>query len=133
MKTTTKTAETTAPKKEMKEAFALWRRESAKGTHYLTGYAMVEDNKVNLVAYFNTNKKNPKEPDVRVYESIKNADGTYSTSEKEIASLWEEITKNEKRILKGSTNEGERLVCFYGLENQEARPYIRAYYDIKEN
>lgn len=131
MKTTTKVAVETAPKKEMKEAFALWRKESQKGTYYLTGYAMVGENKVNLVAYFNTNKKNPKEPDVRVYESIKNADGTYSTSEKEVASLWDEITKNEKRILKGSTNDGERLVGFYGLEHQEARPYIRAYYDEK--
>lgn len=116
-------------RKEMKEAFVLWRKESQKGTHYLTGFATVNGKKINLIGYFNSNKKNPKEPDVRVYESIKNGDGTYSKSEKEIASLWEEVTKNNKRILKGTTNDNERLVCFYGDVNKEARPYIRAYYE----
>lgn len=104
----------------LKEAFVLWKNESKNKTEYLRGFT--SDKKVKLVGFFNTNKKNPKEPDVRVY--VTDNEG----KDIEVASLWESITKNNKRILTGSTNENEKLVAFYGKEHQEMRPYIRAYY-----
>lgn len=105
----------------LKEAFVLWKNESKNKTEYLRGF-ISDDKKVKITGFFNTNKKNPKEPDVRVY--VMDNEGKNI----EIASLWESITKNNKRILTGSTNENEKLVAFYGKEHQEMRPYIRAYY-----
>jgi hypothetical protein len=115
---------------DLKEAFVLWRKQSKVGKDYLTGFVSKDQN-VKLVGYFNTDKKNPKEPDVRVYQSIKNEDGTYSKSEKEVASLWIETSKNENQYYTGLTDENERLIAFVGDVNKELRPYIRAYF--KEN
>lgn len=111
-------------KKEVKqefnliEAFVLWKNTSKSGKDYLKGYDL---NKTKLVAFFNSNKKNPKEPDVRVY-SI----DSEGKQEKEVASLWENVTQNEKRYLTGNTDEKEKLVAFYS--NKEKAPYIRAYF-----
>ena len=115
---------------DLKEAFVLWRKQSKAGKDYLTGFVS-EDQNLKLVGYFNTDKKNPKEPDVRVYQSIKKEDGTYTKSEKEVASLWIETSKKETAYYTGNTDENERLIAFVGDVNKEARPYIRAYY--KEN
>lgn len=115
----------TAKKEEVKqevklaEAFALWKNTSKAGTEYLKGYDL---HKNKLVGFFNGNKKNPKEPDVRVY-SI-DAEGN---QEKEVASLWENISKNEKKYLTGSTDEKEKLVGFYSNKDEKT-PYIRVYF-----
>lgn len=109
-------------KQEVKlaEAFVLWKNKSKSGLDYLKGSDL---HKNKLVAYFNTNKKNPKEPDIRVY-SI-DAEGN---QDKEVASLWEYISKNEKRYLTGSTDEKEKLVAFYSKEEDDKKPYVRAYF-----
>lgn len=113
---------------DLKEAFVLWRKTSKAGKDYLTGFVS-ENQELRLIAYFNTDKKNPKEPDVRVYQSIKNEDGTYSKSEKEVASLWTNVDKNEKKYLTGTTDEHEKLVGWFGDEHKELRPFIRCYYE----
>lgn len=128
MKTTSKEkTETKEVKQEvtLKEAFVLWKNKSSKGNDYLSGFTAGEE-QTKLIGYFNTNKKNPKEPDVRVY-SVKE-DGSQDI---EVASLWANVSKNDNKYLTGSTNEKENLVAFYGKENEEKRPYIRVYY--KEN
>ena len=57
----------------------------------LKGY--LDDKKeVKIVAYFNTRKKNPKEPDIRVYDI--DSEGKQGI---EVAVLWENISKNENR------------------------------------
>jgi len=123
VKETTKTNEVGVKQEfNLKESFVLWKNESKNKTEYLRGF-ISDGSKTKLVGFFNTNKKNPKEPDVRVYTI--GADGKQDI---EVASLWESITKNEKRILTGLTNDNEKLVAFYGKEHQEMRPYIRAYY-----
>lgn len=111
----------------LKEAFVLWKKESKAGNDYLNGFLVDENgNKVFLNGFFNTNKKNPKEPDIRVVTSV--AEGEESI---EVASLWENVSEGKgTRYLTGSTNDKEKLVGFYGKE-VESRPYIRAYY--KEN
>lgn len=108
---------------DLKEAFVLWKNESKKtpGTYYLAGFVNNEE-KTKLKGFFNTNKKNPKEPDVRVCAEV---DGKLV----EVASLWTNIDKNEKKYLTGTTDENEKLVGWFGQENQEARPYIRCYYE----
>ena len=123
-KQTTKEVVEKGEEKEFKltEAFVLWKNESKNGVEYLSG--KTSDEKIKLVAYFNARKNNPKEPDIRIYEI--DPDGSQGL---EVASLWESISKNEKRYLTGMTNDKERLIAFYNnLEENPNRPYIRAYY-----
>lgn len=108
------------------EAFVLWKRKAKSGNDYLSGYVRKGDDVTYLVGYFNSNKKNPKEPDIRVYVQV---DGEQDI---ECASLWENISESKNtRYLTGSTNDNEKIVAFYGKQEDEKRPYIRAYY--KEN
>ena len=52
--------------KKLEDFCALWEQESKNGNTYLSG----KDRDGNrLVAFYNDNKKNPKEPDIRVYYS----------------------------------------------------------------
>ena len=108
---------------DLKEAFVLWRNESKKtpGTYYLSGFVSNEE-KTKIVAFFNTEKKNPKEPDIRVY--VKKDEKNI-----EVASLWTNVDKNEKKYLTGTTDDHEKLVGWFGQENQEMRPFIRCYYE----
>ncbi len=107
------------------ESFVLWKHKSKNGIDYLTGNTSDKD-KCKLVGYFNSRKKNPKEPDIRIYSV-----DDQGNQDIEVCSLWENISSSEKRYLTGTTNDQEKIVAFYGKENEEARPYIRAYY--KEN
>jgi len=56
-----------------RELGALWRETSSGGLQYYSGHVKVNGEVIKLVAYANSNKKNDKEPDVRVYrESPRN-------------------------------------------------------------
>lgn len=106
---------------DLKEAFALWEHNAKSGTSYLTG--TVDDMK--LIGFLNTNKKNEKEPDIRVYELIND-----EISKEAVASLWKNISKNGNYYLSGNDNENKKLVGFYNTNIIEFpnRPYIRVYY-----
>lgn len=105
----------------LKEAFVLWKNKAKSGVDYLSGYT--EDKKVKLVGYFNSNKKNPKEPDIRVYLTI---DGK---QDMEVAALWESVSEEKgTRYLTGTTNDDEKLVGWYSKVEDEKRPHIRVYY-----
>lgn len=109
---------------QLKETFVLWKNLSNNGKEYLSGLTTDDpENSFKLVGYFNTIKKNPKEPDIRIYSL--NDDGKQDS---EVASLWETVSKNENRYLTGSTNEKEKLIAFYTNAEEEKRPYLRAYY-----
>lgn len=111
-------------KDELKECFVLWRHTSKTGNYYLTGQTSKDVNGgIRLVGYFNSKKKNPKEPDVRVYEI--DSEGKQGN---EVADLWANVSKNENKYFTGMTNDKEKLVGFYGDENKELRPYIRVYF-----
>ena len=110
----------------LEEAFVLWKNESKNKIVYLAGNTSEKLGKEKLVAYFNTNKKNPKEPDIRVYDLDKEG-----KMNKEVADLWETVSPKNVRYLTGTTDEKEKLVAFYGDENQEKRPYIRVYFQEK--
>lgn len=124
MKTSTKvTKETEKKGSELTESFALWLNKSKAGNEYLTGKLNEKLGSGKLVGYFNTNKKNPKEPDIRIYTL-----DTENKNDKEIADLWDsvsEVTGNE--YLTGTSDEQERLIGFYGEKNAKT-PYIRVYF-----
>lgn len=109
----------------LKEAFALWKNVGkTTGKEYLSGNASKECGELAgaaLVGFYNTNKENPKAPDIRI--CVKDGDKTI-----EVASLWENISKNEKRYLTGMTNEKEKLVGFYSKEENTNKPDIRVYF-----
>ena len=111
----------------LKESFVLWKNKAKSGESYLTGFTALDENEetIELVGFYNTNKKNPKEPDIRVYSKDEKGN-----KDKEVCDLWETVSKNEKRYLTGSTDDKEKIIAFYNDKQNEVgtRPYIRAYY-----
>ena len=122
MKTNEKTVVERGVEKEnnLRESFVLWKNVSKNNVEYLKGYTGGEKH-VEIVGYFNTNKKNPKEPDIRIY-----CENEKEKTMIEICSLWDNVSKNNNRYLTGVTNEDERIIAFYDGTNN--RPYIKAYY-----
>lgn len=106
---------------ELKEAFALWNNTAKSGNEYLTGKC--EDMK--LIGFFNKEKKNEKEPDIRIY-IIENDE----ISKEAVASLWKNVSKGGNYYLSGTDNENNKLVGFYNTKFIEFpnRPFIRVYY-----
>ena len=108
-------------RKELKEAFAMWSNTAKSGSDYLTGKC--DDMK--LIGFFNKEKKNEKEPDIRIY-IIENDE----ISKEAVASLWKNISKGGNYYLSGTDNENNKLVGFYNTKFIEFpnRPFIRVYY-----
>lgn len=129
MKTTPSTKPTNN-KSNLKEAFALWNSNSKGGDPYLTGKTS-DEQPIKLVAFFNTVKKNPKQPDIQVY--VKTEKGKERI---QVASLWETTSKAGKQYLSGSTNDNEKIIGFFNKDTQDDKyPFIRVYYkeqDVKE-
>jgi len=48
---------------------ALWKKKSAKGNTYLSGSVQVGEFKIKVVGFINKEKKNEREPDIRLYKS----------------------------------------------------------------
>lgn len=127
MNTTTKKAVSTANKTEkergvLEEAIVLWSKTSKNNIDYLSGYLATEGEKQYVVGYYNSNKKNPKEPDIRIY--ILNEKGE---QDHEICSLWSNESKAGITYLSGLTDEKEKVIGFYGDRENATRPLIRVY------
>jgi len=107
-------------KKDLKEEFALWENTSSKGTVYFTGYC----GDIRLIAFENKNKKNEKEPDIRIYQVYNN-----ELSKETVCSLWKNVSKSGKYYLSGKDNEGKKLIGFFNDKMIEYpdRPIIRVY------
>jgi uncharacterized protein (DUF736 family) len=118
---TTQTVKEEKKEFDLKEAFVLWKNVAKSGKEYLSGFVNNEE-KTKLKGFFNTDKKNPKEPDIRVYTEV-------NDKLVEVASLWTNVDKKEQKYVTGSTDENEKLVGWFGKENQEARPFVRVYYE----
>ena len=108
---------------KLEQVFVLWRQKDKKGNYFLSNPT--------LVGFYNTKKKNPKEPDLRVFE--KDADGKIGKEEK--YSLWCNVSKDGKRkYLTGKV--GEKRVVGFITKNPENEkvPYLSVYYsdDVKE-
>lgn len=123
----TKTTNTTqaTEKKEFKltQAFALWKNTSKDGKKtYFTGGT---DAGLKITAFYNTRKKNPKEPDMRIYA----VEGEKRELSKEtICSLWCNVSeKTKKKFLTGSYN-GKKVIGFINDGKNEKAPYLSVYY-----
>ena len=118
----TSNTKTTTNKSDLKECFALW--ENSKGDMvYYTGKT-AGDKPIRLVAFINTVKKNPNQPDIQVYEQADK--GKEKT---QVASLWENKSKAGKSYLGGEDNEKQKLVGFFNDKTQDGKyPAIRVYY-----
>lgn len=124
------TAKTTNTKvnNDLKEAFALWEQKSKSGVDYFTGKTS-DKNPIRLVAFINGTKKNPKQPDISIYEKV-----AKDEKPNQIASLWEQQSKTGKSYLSGTTNDNEKIIAFYNDNTQDGKyPIIRAYFksDVK--
>lgn len=110
----------TATKKRLDQVFALWKRKSKDGkSTYFTG--KLGDK--NVTAFYVTNKKNLKEPDMRVFTRDENGNLT----KEPVVSLWCNATKNGKKILSGKID-GKRVVGFINSTATEKQPYISVYW-----
>ena len=120
MKTSSTTPTNT--KSNLEEVFALW--ESKKGDLiYYTGKT-AGDKPIRLVAFVAVEKKNPKQPDLQVYEQVEKG-----KEKPQVASLWESKSKAGKSYITGSDNEGKKLVGFFNENTQGGKyPSIRVYY-----
>lgn len=124
IKSMTENKEQNREEVKLKEAFVLWLHNSKSGNEYLSGTTDKSIGKARLVGYFNTMKKNPKEPDIRIYTL-----DPEGHQDKEVADLWENESKSKTRYLSGTSDEKEKLVGFYGDKKEEKRPYIRVYFN----
>lgn len=113
---------TAAEKKPIVEVFALWKRESNKGSSYFSG--KVVDGGANLTGFYNLDKKNIKEPDLRIY--VRDDEG--NLSHEPFCSLWCNATKTGKKVLSGKI-EGRKVVGFIRANATEKQPYINVYWD----
>lgn len=111
---------TTAEKKKLEGVFALWKKKSKNGGVYFSGKT---EGGSFLTGFYNTEKKNLKEPDLRVY--AKDSEG--DLSEEPFCSLWCNATKNGKKLLSGKVD-GKRVIGFIKADASEKQPYISVYY-----
>lgn len=113
---------TTDVKNNLKECFALWENKKGDLVYY-TGKTS-EDKPVRLVAFVTKEKKNPKQPDINVYEQVEKG-----KEKPEIANLWLNESKAGKKYYSGVDNEGKKLVGFLNKETQDGKyPSIRVYF-----
>ena len=124
MKTSsTKSTKTQDSKFNLEEVFALWESDKSKKLLYYTGKT-AGDNPIRLVAFVNSTKKNPNQPDIQVYEQVEKG-----KEKPQVASLWENTSKAGKHYLGGQDNEGKKLVGFFNDNTQNGKyPSIRVYY-----
>ena len=118
---TTKSAPATN-NNDLKEAFALWEKKGAKGVYYSGKTSDTEP--VNIVGFITTEKKNEKQPDLRVYVSAEK-----DAEKVELAVLWKQESKAGKTYYSGYTNEKEKLIAFINGDTKDGKyPSIRVYF-----
>lgn len=103
------------------QLFALWKQKSNDGkTTYFTGKA---NTGISLRAFYNTKKKNPNEPDLRIYTYVNS-----ETSKECVGGLWCNVSKKDstKKYLSGIFD-GIKVVAFFNTSENENAPYISAY------
>ena len=106
---------------KLTEVFAMWKMQSKEGKTYFTG----KNNGISIRGFFNTAKKNPNEPDLRIYET----DAEGALVKEELMSLWCNATEKGKKYLSGKYN-GKRVVGFINEKatKENKQPYFTLYY-----
>lgn len=115
-------------RKELKECLSLWKKKSQSGKSYFKGKT-VEGKHV--IAFYNMDKKNPKEPDLRICYMNSEGKAEYET----FVSLWCNATDSGTKYLSGKIS-GIRVVGFFtkseALVKHENLPYIKLYWADSE-
>lgn len=116
----------TETKKEFKlnQLLALWKQKSKSGTSYYTGKLMG----TKVVGFLNGKKKNPKEPDIRLYY----VDSEGKAEKDECMSLWVKVSKAGAKYLSGKY-EDKYVTGFIRNNDNEKAPYITVYYSEELN
>lgn len=111
---------------DLREAFALW--EKKKGSLVYYSGKTSGDTSINIVAFVNKDKKNPKQPDVQVYEQAEQG-----SEKQQLASLWKNESKAGNTYFSGTTNEKEKIIAFINKDTKDGKyPTIRAYFKDSE-
>ena len=127
MKTTTKKVEEKEVKENtMKDLCTLWEHVTDNDVTYLSGHLSEDLGFKKVIAFYNKEKRNEKEPDIRVYSL-----DDENKKDMQIISLWDQVSKQGVKYLSGVTNEQENVVAFYNQEENEKQPKIRVY--LKES
>lgn len=125
MSTKTKTKATEKKEFKMEQVFAMWKHTSKKtGSTYYSGKMGNE----NIIAFPVAKKKNPKEPDFRVYK----VDGDGKAEKESFCSLWINVSeKSGKQYLSGKVGE-KRVVGFANdVKKHPKVPYFSVYYSLE--
>lgn len=128
MKTTKKveTKEKEVKENSMIELCTLWYHKAENEVEYLSGHLSEELKFQKVIAFYNTNKKNEKEPDIRIYSL-----DDENKKDTQIISLWNQVSKSGVEYLTGQTNEKENVVAFYNQDDDIKKPKIKIY--LKES
>ena len=117
------TEQTEQRKSNLEQCMALWTQKGGK-VLYVTGIVGEGADAFRVVGFFNGKKKNPKEPDLRVYEQLEKGH-----SKEALASLWVAQAKSGGQYYWGRDNEQKRLVAFLNPNKKNPKePDIRVYY-----
>ena len=118
------TQKTTAKTKEfnLTPVLTMWIYKGKNGVKYLSGKT---ENGEKLKGFFNGKKKNPKEPDIRIYKQLDKG----VLSKEEFISLWVKVSKGGKKYISGKL--GDEWVT--GFFNSKAEiggiiPYLNVYF-----
>lgn len=116
---TTNTTEVKEAKEFAKPIILLWKEKGKKGTSFLKSKY--------YTGFYNTRKKNPNEPDVRIYKNL--AEG--GISQEEYASLWCNVSeKTGNKYLGGHLTDDKavKLIGFIKKEKKnEKQPDVEIY------
>lgn len=113
----------TAEKKKMEEVCALWKQKSNDGKKTYFSGITADEAKARLTGFYNTDKKNMKEADLRIY--LRDDEGNLSKDP--FLSLWCNASAAGKKYLSGKID-GRRVVGFINEKATEKQPYISIYW-----
>lgn len=110
----------TEQKSTLQELFAMWKQNSKAGKPYFTG----KDSNVELKGFYNTEKKNPKEPDLKIYT----LDDKKELNKEPYLVLWCNATEKGVKYLTGKLND-KRVVAFINdkATDDNKQPYLKVY------
>ena len=110
---------------KLKEVCALWSVKTEKGNSYLRGSGDVTGS---VVGFYNTNKKNPKEPDLQIYRTDKEG----NTDKRPIISLWCNV--GVKGIYLTGKLFNSKVVGFVNSDTKDGkRPKVSIYFSLEQN
>ena len=114
---------TESKKFNLVKIFSMWKEKSKNGMQYFTGKTT---DGTKLTAFYNTDKKNLKEPDLKVY--IRTEDGL---SKDPFVSLWCNTSKKGKKLLSGKID-GKKVIGFINEKPSEKQPYFQVYWSDED-